>query len=69
MAMQPPYHSAHALALFAQSVHHKHYRATVCDVITHRNQYNIHFRMARLSRETDVCHTRASVTVLPEFLD
>jgi hypothetical protein len=37
-------------------------------VITHRNQYKIHFRMVKLSRGTNVCHTRAIVTILPEFL-
>ena len=40
-------------------------RAAACDVITHRNQHKIHFRMARPSRSTNVCHTRAA---LVEFL-
>ena len=44
------------------------YRATARDVITHRNQYKIHLCMARPSCDTNVCHTRATVTALLEFL-
>ena len=33
------------------------HRATVHDVITHRNQCKIHFRMARQPRSTNMCHT------------
>ena len=44
------------------------YRATARDVITHRNQYKIHFRMARLSCGANVGHTRATVTALLEIL-
>ena len=44
------------------------YRATARDVITHRNQYKIHFRMASKTRGTNVRHTRATVIALLEFL-
>ena len=44
------------------------YRVTVCDIVIHRNQYKINFHMARLSRGTNVHHTRAIVTTLLEFL-
>ena len=44
------------------------YRATARDVIIHRNQYKIHFRMASKTRGTNVRHTRATVTALLEFL-
>ena len=41
------------------------------DVITHRNQYKIsckiHFRMASKTH-VQICHTRATVTALMEFL-
>ena len=43
-------------------------RATARDIITHRNQYKIHFRMASKTRGTNVRHTRATVTALLEFL-
>ena len=43
-------------------------RATAHDIITHRNRYKIHFRMARLSRDTNMYHSRAIVTTLLEFL-
>ena len=44
------------------------YRATARDVITHKNQYKIHFRMASKTRGTNVHHTRTTVTALLEFL-
>ena len=37
------------------------HRATACDIITHRNQCKIHFRMASKTRGTNVHHTRATV--------
>ena len=44
------------------------YRATARDIITHRNQCKIHFRMASKTCGTNVHHTRATVTALLEFL-
>ena len=39
------------------------YRAPARDVITHRNQCTLHFRMA-----SKVRHSRATITALLEFL-
>ena len=48
------------------------YRATVCDVITHRNECKIsckiHFRMGKQDSYTNACHTRATATTLLDFL-
>ena len=43
-------------------------RATARDVITHRNQCKIHFRMANKTCSTNVRHTRTTVTALIKFL-
>ena len=43
-------------------------RVTAHDVITHRNQCKIHFRMASKTRCTNVRHTRATAIALLEVL-
>ena len=44
------------------------YRATARDVITHRNQCKIHFRMASKTRYTNVRYTRTTFIAFLEFL-
>ena len=66
MSFYLPVNKLHCFASACMLKAHDHYpsnRATACDIITHRNQYKIHFHMARL------CHRQmCAIVIEPQSL-